>query len=62
MSPEALGFSAAAASTIWAAFSEFMPIAVKAIVGSVLGAVAAGSAGRAWLDKRDERKKKDEDQ
>jgi hypothetical protein len=54
VSAEAVGFWASAGATGWATVSEFMPTTVKAAAGTVLAAMAAISAGKAWLKKRRE--------
>lgn len=62
VSAEAIGFGAAVASAAWAAVSEFMAVQTKTVVGTILAIAAATSAGKALLEKRQERKNKDEDQ
>jgi hypothetical protein len=45
----------------WAGLSELLPLAPKVIGGMAIAAVAAYGAGKAWLDKLDERREQDED-
>ncbi|MFK3981838.1 hypothetical protein ACI2K4_15865 [Micromonospora sp. NPDC050397] len=52
MTAEAIGFSAATVSTVWVAFSEFVPLLPKILAGTLLAAAGAISAGKSWLNKR----------
>lgn len=54
---ESIGFLAASLSTGWAAFSEFVPLLPKVLAGTLLGVVGAVSAGKSWLNKREERER-----
>lgn len=58
LSVEAIGAIGAIGGATWAAFVEFMPVPVKAIVGSALAAVGAAGAIKAWNIKRKEERKK----
>nr|MDT0660906.1 hypothetical protein [Micromonospora sp. DSM 115978] len=61
MSAETVGVAASTLGLAWAGVSELLPLAPKMIGGMAIAAVAAYGAGKAWLDKLDERRKQDED-
>jgi hypothetical protein len=52
VSAEAIGFWAATGAAAWATVAEFMPVAPKAVAGTLLATAAAISAGKSWMAKR----------
>ncbi|WP_223256783.1 hypothetical protein, partial [Micromonospora endophytica] len=62
VSAEAVAFGGSTAATVWTGVSEYLPPIPKAIVGTVLSAVASWSAFKAWRDKINTQRRRGSDE